>query len=125
VHHSDGTIDFLNLQLDLFRRNANAVNNGDLITAKITADQLKRSVEALVEVINKRRSEDVCYDSDKQTVEHIVSEMKTLHESALAQLNVRKSRLAELLFEFRKGKNLLTGYRSGRKTDNRLFDMAG
>jgi len=125
VRHSTGHINFLNLQLDLFRRNADAINNGDLVTAKTTADQIKRSVKVLAEVINNYRSEGMCYDSDKQTVEQMVSEMKSLHDSALTQLNTRKSHLAELLFEFRKGKNLLTGYLSGRKTDNRLFDMAG
>ncbi|MCF7809426.1 hypothetical protein K9N50_00405 [bacterium] len=125
MRHSNSYIDFLNLQLDLFRRNADAINKGDLITAKTTADQLKRSVKALAEIINNYRCKDVSYDGDKQTVEQMVSEMKFLHNSALAKLNTKKNQLAELLSEFRRGKNLLTGYRSGRKTDNRLFDMAG
>jgi len=125
VHHSDGKLNFLNQQLDIFRKQADAVNSGDLITAKTTGVQLKRSMKALVDVVCQYRKDRVYSISEKQTVERMVSEMKVLHESALKQLKVRKSRLAELLFEFRKGKNLLSGYHSGRRTGSRLFDMAG
>ena len=125
MHNRDGSLDFVRQQRDIFRLQSQAIDRGDLVAAKTAGDQLNRSMSGLVQVVNLSRNGGSFTTSEKEDIEQLVAEMKSLRESAIDRLNTRRKHLSELLHEFRKGRQLLTRYQSGRKSGGRLFDITG
>ena len=122
---TNGTMDFVHQQLELFRRQSEAIQRGDLIAAKSAGDQLQRSVPGLIQIVNLSRNGGTFTELEKESIEQIVSEIKILQENAHSQILSKKEHLSELLHEFRRGRQLLTGYRSGSDVGGRFFDMVG
>jgi hypothetical protein len=125
VPDTGGTMDFVHQQLELFRRQSEAIQRGDLVAAKSTGDQLQRSVPGLIQIVNLSRNGGSFTELEKESIEQIVGEIKILQENTHRQIISRKEHLSELLHEFRRGRQLLTGYRSGSDVGGRLFDMVG
>ncbi len=120
-----GTLDFVQRQVELFRRQSEAIQRGDLVAAKSASDQLQRSVPGLVQIVNLSRNGGSFTELEKEFIERIFYEIKILQKNTHRQILSKKEQLSELLHEFRRGRQLLTGYRSGRDSGGKFFDMVG
>ncbi len=120
-----GTLDFIRFQLEIFHVQSDAIKRGDLVAAKTAGNQLSKSLPGLIQLVNHSRNGGKVSEIEKEDIERMVSEMKTLQKSSTESLNLRKDNLAQLLNEFRKGRKLLNRYSSGRKSGSKLFDMVG
>ncbi|HHE46862.1 MAG TPA: hypothetical protein ENL08_04060 [Bacteroidetes bacterium] len=120
-----GAMEFVQRQLGIFRQQYEAVARGDLVAAKSAGDQLLQSLPGLVQIVNHSRNGGQFSASERESLERIVAEIKTLLQDANKCILAKRQELAELLFEFRRGRQLLTGYRSGRDSGGRLFEVIG
>ena len=125
MHNRNGSLDFVRQQRDIFRLQSQAIDRGDLVAAKTAGDQLNLSMSGLVQIISLSRNGGSFTTMEKDNIEQLVVEMKSLRESAIDRLNTRRKHLSELLHEFRKGRQLLTRYQSGKKSGGRFFDITG
>ena len=121
----DGALDFVRRQFEILRRQCNAIEHGDLVTARTAGNQLKRSTPALMRLVRRKRGAQGTADGEAETIEGIVAEMKGLVEKATTRLVSSRDNMAQLLLEFRRGRQVLAHYHSGRKAESRLFDIRG
>lgn len=120
-----GTVGFIHQQLDIFRRQSKAIERGDLTQAKTAGDQLRRSMSGLVQVVHLSRNGGSFSPAEKDDIELMLAEIKSLQETSIKRIESRRDDLAELLVEFRKGRQLLTRYRSPRRSGGKFFDITG
>ncbi len=123
--NGNGTLDFVRQQLDILRRQCTAIDHGDLVAARTAGNQLRRSMPGFMRLMRQNRDGAGMADCEEEAIEEMVVEMRGLVEKATARLTSSRDNMAQLLQEFRRGRQILTCYHSGRRRSNRLFDMRG
>jgi len=125
VHNPAAAVEFVRRQLEIFRAQAEAIARGDLIVARTTSDQLRRSLPGLVQIVELSRNGGGFNNAEKEIISQTIAEIKFLHASANSCLTSKRDKLDDLLCEFRRGRQLINGYRSGAPSGGKLFEMIG
>ena len=122
---AEGAVDFVRRQLELMRRQCEAIGRGDLEAARAVSDQLNHTLPGLARIVSEIRDKAAGGCEDGDGVLGMVREMKSLQEGAAESLAASRDQLAHLLHDTRRGRQLLSRYHSGRRTEHRLFDICG
>jgi hypothetical protein len=125
VHDTAAAVEFIRRQLEIFRAQADAIARGDLIAARTAGDQLRRSLPGLVQIVELSRNGGGFNNAEKEIIDQTIAEIKSLHASANSCLTAKRDKLGDLLCEFRRGRQLIIGYRSGALPGGKLFEMIG
>ncbi len=117
---------FIKQQLELFRKQHSALDRSDHVAARTFADQLGSMLPGLIRAVKHSRK--LLGSGNRVQIEQLegmISEMRSLHKKSMLSLFKSKDNLAQLLRENKVGRQVLSGYRSGRRTGNKLFEFVG
>ena len=122
----NGTFAFVKAQHELFLSQFDAIEQGSLEQARITANQLGLTLPGLKKTINLARSGKVNITRREKTlIEEMVTELKKLNEKSINILQQQKSEMINLLKDLRIGRQIVSGYRSPRRDNAMLFELTG
>ena len=103
------------------RKQCAAVRRGDYAAAAMSGNRLDYTLPgmpALMAILSQS-------DPRRVRLNAIVGEMQELQTTARHILEEERGRVAQLLQEIKVGRQLLSRYRSGRKSKHKLFDISG
>jgi hypothetical protein len=112
---------FIQAQLTLARQQALAIEAGKYGEAVSIGKKLARSgaqLSRLLEIVVSEGSK----DDEARAIKSAAAEILQIQEQLLGTLEPARDRLAELLRELHRGRQLLSHYRSNRLRNNKYFD---
>ena len=118
-------VDFIRRLLQIFHAQLDAITRGDLIAARTASEQLRYSLPGLVQVVKLSRKGSESSAEEQDHIERMIREIKNLHANANESIQTKRNSLASLLIEFRRGRQLINGYKSGTRSGGKLFEMIG
>lgn len=125
MHNPAAAVEFVRRQVEIFRTQSEAITRGDLVAARTASEQLRRSLPGLAQIVELCRNGGGFNDTEKETIKQAVAEIKSLHAAANNCITAKRDSLGALLREFRRGRQLINGYKSGAPSGGKLFEMIG
>ncbi|MBM3326386.1 MAG: hypothetical protein FJY65_05330 [Calditrichaeota bacterium] len=116
------SVEFVQTQLELMQEHRAAVEREDLTVAGLLHNQLRRALPGLARLIRNSRRQAASNPEARQILE-LAGQLHYISQSAIERLQNAQRRLAEVLHELKRGRQVLSVYRTGMPAPSALFEI--